>query len=123
MNESQSVRRHELKTPLAILQGQLERALHQAEPGSEMQQTVSNLLDEVRRLTEITRKLLLLSLADAGRMSLNWVEVNMSDLLAEIAEDMELLAPDLEVQMAISPSLYIKGDRDLLVQVLQKSGG
>lgn len=114
---------HELKTPLAILQGQLERALHQAEPGSEMQQTVSNLLDEVRRLTEITRKLLLLSLADAGRMSLNWVEVNMSALLAEIAEDMELLAPDLKVEMAISPSLYIKGDRDLLVQVLQNLVG
>ncbi|TAG95920.1 MAG: HAMP domain-containing protein [Oscillatoriales cyanobacterium] len=114
---------HELKTPLAILQGQLERALHQAEPGSEMQQTISNLLDEVRRLSEITRKLLLLSLADAGRMSLNWVEVNMSALLAEIAEDMELLAPDLEVQMTISPNLSIKGDRDLLVQVLQNLVG
>lgn len=110
---------HELKTPLAILQGQLERALHQAEEGSEMQQTVSKLLDEVGRLSEITRKLLLLSLADAGRMSLNWVEVNMSALLAEIAEDMELLAPDLAVEMAIAPNLYIKGDRDLLVQVLQ----
>jgi two-component system, OmpR family, heavy metal sensor histidine kinase CusS len=77
----------------------------------------------VRRLSEITRKLLLLSLADAGRMSLNWVEVNMSALLAEIAEDMELLAPDLEVQMAISPNLCIKGDRDLLVQVLQNLVG
>ena len=114
---------HELKTPLAILQGQLERALHQAEEGSQMQQTLSNLLDEVRRLTEITRKLLLLSLADAGRMSLNLVEVNMSALLAEIAEDMELLAPDLEVQMTIAPNLYIKGDRDLLVQVLQNLVG
>jgi len=118
---------HELKTPLAILQGQLERALHQAEPGSEMQQTVSNLLDEVRRLTEITRKLLLLSLADAGRMSYMFsksgVEVNLSALLAEIAEDMELLAPHLKVEMAISPSLYIKGDRDLLVQVLQNLVG
>lgn len=114
---------HELKTPLAILQGQLERALHQAPEESEMQQTFSKLLDEVRRLSEITRKLLLLSLADAGRMSLNWVEVNLSALLAEIAEDMELLAPDLEVQMAIAPNLYIKGDRDLLVQVLQNLVG
>jgi len=88
---------HELKTPLAILQGQLERALHQVESGSEVQQTLSNLLDEVRRLTEITRKLLLLSLADAGRMGLHLVEVNMSALLSEIAEDMELLAPHLDV--------------------------
>ncbi|MGL5060080.1 MAG: sensor histidine kinase [Microcoleus sp.] len=75
------------------------------------------------RLTEITRKLLLLSLADAGRMSLNWVEVNLSVMLAEIAEDLELLAPDLKVQMAIEPNLYLKGDRDLLVQVLQNLVG
>ncbi|MEG4575887.1 ATP-binding protein [Microcoleus sp. N3A4] len=114
---------HELKTPLAILQGQLERALHQVESGSEVQQTLSNLLDEVRRLSEITRKLLLLSLADAGRMNLNSVEVNMSALLSEIAEDMELLAPHLDVQMTIAPNLYIKGDRDLLVQVLQNLVG
>ena len=114
---------HELKTPLAILQGQLERALHQVESGSEVQQTLSNLLDEVRRLNEITRKLLLLSLADAGRMGLHLVEVNMSALLSEIAEDMELLAPHLDVQMAIAPNLYIKGDRDLLVQVLQNLVG
>src|SRR6478672_5406518 len=114
---------HELKTPLAILQGELERALHQVESGSEVQQTLSNLLDEVRRLSEITRKLLLLSLADAGRMGLNLVEVNMSALLSEIAEDMELLAPHLDVQMAIAPNLYIKGDRDLLVQVVQNLVG
>ncbi|MEG4520062.1 MULTISPECIES: ATP-binding protein [unclassified Microcoleus] len=114
---------HELKTPLAILQGQLERALHQVESGSEVQQTLSNLLDEVRRLSEITRKLLLLSHADAGRMGLHWVTVNMSALLSEIAEDMELLAPQLDVQMAIAPNLYIKGDRDLLVQVLQNLVG
>ncbi|MEG4505435.1 ATP-binding protein [Microcoleus sp. F6_B4] len=114
---------HELKTPLAILQGQLERALHQVESGSEVQQTLSKLLDEVRRLSEITRKLLLLSHADAGRMGLHLVEVNMSALLSEIAEDMELLAPHLDVQMAIAPNLYIKGDRDLLVQVLQNLVG
>jgi len=114
---------HELKTPLAILQGEIERALHQVESGSEVQQTLSNLLDEVRRLSEITRKLLLLSHADAGRMGLHLVEVNMSALLSEIAEDMELLAPHLDVQMAIAPNLYIKGDRDLLVQVLQNLVG
>jgi two-component system, OmpR family, heavy metal sensor histidine kinase CusS len=114
---------HELKTPLAILQGQIERALHQAEDSSQMQQTLSNLLDEVQRLSEITRKLLLLSLADAGHMSLNWIQVNISALLTEIAEDMELLAPHLEVEMTIAPNLYIKGDRDLLVQVLQNLVG
>lgn len=110
---------HELKTPLAILQGELERTLQQAEPGSQMQQNLSSLLDEVRRLSGIVRKLLLLSLADAGRMSLHRVEVNLSEILAQMEEDVELLAPHLEVKTEIAPLLRVQGDHDLLTQVLQ----
>ncbi len=110
---------HELKTPLAILQGQIERALQQADLGSETQQTLSNLLDEVRRLSGIVRKLLLLSLADAGQMSLYSVEVNLSEILVIINEDMELLAPHLTIESDIAPELWVRGDRDLLTQILQ----
>ncbi|MBW4512345.1 MAG: HAMP domain-containing protein [Scytonematopsis contorta HA4267-MV1] len=110
---------HELKTPLTILQGELERTLQQADPGSEVQQRLSNLLDEVRRLSAIMRKLLLLSLADAGQMSLYLVDVDMSELLIGIAEDIELLAPDITVQTDIVKGLRLLGDRDLLIQVLQ----
>ncbi|MFN6561835.1 MAG: ATP-binding protein [Nostoc sp. ChiSLP01] len=110
---------HELKTPLTILQGELERTLQQVEPGSEVQQRLSNLLDEVRRLSGIMRKLLLLSLADAGQMSLYLVEVDMSQLLLEMVEDVELLAPHLSLQSDIPDGLKVQGDRDLLIQVLQ----
>nr|WP_321162491.1 ATP-binding protein [Nostoc sp. KVJ3] len=110
---------HELKTPLTILQGELERTLQQVDPGSEVQQRLSNLLDEVRRLSGIMRKLLLLSLADAGKMSLYLVKVDMSELLMEMLEDMEMLAPHLIVQTDFTDGLWIKGDRDLLIQVLQ----
>lgn len=110
---------HELKTPLTILQGELERTLQQVEPGSDVQQRLSNLLDEVRRLSGIMRKLLLLSLADAGQMSLYLVDVDLSQLLSQMVEDVELLAPDLSVQTDIIDELRVQGDRDLLIQVLQ----
>ncbi|GAA6622939.1 sensor histidine kinase [Scytonema sp. NUACC26] len=110
---------HELKTPLTILQGELERTLQQVDPGSEVQQRLSNMLDEVHRLSGIMRKLLLLSLADAGQMSLYLVEVDMSELLIEMVEDVELLAPHLSVQTDVADGLCLKGDRDLLIQVLQ----
>ena len=110
---------HELKTPLAILQGELEQALQQADPGSEAQQQLSELLDEVRRLSGIVRKLLLLSLADAGQMSFQKQQVNLSEMLVEMLEDMELLAPDLTVKTEITPNLQVWGDRDLVMQILQ----
>ncbi len=110
---------HELKTPLTILQGELERTLQQVTPGSEVQQRLSYLLDEVHRLSGIVRKLLLLSLADAGQMSLYLVEVDMSELLFQMLEDVEMQAPDLSIQTDITKGLKVKGDRDLLMQVLQ----
>jgi two-component system, OmpR family, heavy metal sensor histidine kinase CusS len=110
---------HELKTPLAILRGELELVMHQAEPGSALQQSLSNLMDEVSRLSNIVRKLLLLSLADAGQMSLRRDKVDLVEVLEVLIEDVELLAPDLPVTVELDSDLKVKGDRDLLTQVLQ----
>ncbi len=118
---------HELKTPLSILQGDLERTLQAAPAGSELQQRLSGLLDEVRHLSAIVRKLLLLSLADAGQMRVHTVAVDLAELLTELAEDIELLAPDLTVRMQIDlpqamlpeRHLIVSADRALLLQVLQ----
>lgn len=110
---------HELKTPLAILQGELERALQKADLGSDTQQTFRYLLDEVSRLSGIVRKLLLLSLADAGRMNLQAVSIDLSVLLTEMLEDIDLLAPTLTVNTDIDRGLQVQGDRDLLTQIFQ----
>lgn len=93
--------------------------MQQVELGSDLQQNLSNLLDEVNRLNGIIKKLLLLSLADAGQMRLHKVKVNVSEILAVIVEDVELLAPDLNIQTNFPPELWVLGDRDLLSQVLQ----
>ena len=110
---------HELKTPLAILQGELELVMGQAEPGSTLQQSLGTLLDEVSRLSTIVRKLLLLSLADAGQISLRQATVDLEEILEILAEDIELLAPDLPMKVVLDEELTVRGDCDLLTQILQ----
>ncbi|MGB3300180.1 MAG: ATP-binding protein [Phormidesmis sp.] len=110
---------HELKTPLAILRGELELVMHQAKPGSDLQQSLSKLMDEVSRLSTIVRKLLLLSLADAGQMSLRRSKIDLAEILTVLVEDIGLLAPDLPVTIKLDKNLRVKGDYDLLTQVLQ----
>jgi signal transduction histidine kinase len=109
---------HELKTPLAIVQGQLERAIHQAPDGSPMQTVLSSILDEVRRLSVISRKLLLLSQADAGHLAVLREPVDLSRVLEELLEDTRMLAPHLQVDADILPGLLIQADVSLLRQVL-----
>ncbi|MEO0768375.1 MAG: ATP-binding protein, partial [Cyanobacteria bacterium J06649_4] len=62
---------------------------------------------------------LLLSLADAGKMSLRQNRVDIGEVLALLAEDIELLDPTLPVKVDMDADLIVKGDRDLLTQVLQ----
>lgn len=109
---------HELKTPLAILQGQIERAIQNADDGSVAQAELSSILDEVRRLSSISRKLLLLSQADAGRLRLHLEPFNLSKALLDLIEDTAMLAPHLLVSAEIEPDLMVSADSALLPQVL-----
>ncbi len=109
---------HELRTPLAILQGQLERAIHEAEDGSTMQAELTGILDEVRRLSTISSKLLLLSQADAGSLKIHAEPFNLSRALTDLVEDTAMLAPHLLVTGDIQPGLTIHADSSLLPQVL-----
>ena len=108
---------HELKTPLAILQGQLERAIHTAEDGSTLQGELSSILDEVRRLSTISRKLLLLSRADAGNLNIHAEPFLLSETLTDLVEDTMMLAPHLLVTGEIHPGLMVQADATLLPQV------
>lgn len=110
---------HELKTPLTILQGHLEQALQEAPDDSAEQRTYGELLAEVQRLRSIIRKLLLLAQADAGQMRGGLETVDLSERARELLEDTRELAPHLDVQAEIAPGVQVRGDPDLLTQVLQ----
>ncbi len=110
---------HELKTPLARLQMELEAALQNAPAGSAQQEVFSSLLDEVTRLKAIVQKLLLLSLADAGRLQLQKQPVNLTRLLEGVIEDCRLQTPHLTVEQSLAPNVEVPADPELLEQALQ----
>jgi signal transduction histidine kinase len=107
---------HELKTPLAIMQGELENALQSAAPGSPEQQLFTNLLEETQRLKTITRSLLLLAQADAGQLKLTLESMDLSAELEAMIEDARVLAADshLQFEVALQPQVRVEADRALL---------
>lgn len=110
---------HELKTPLTILQGQLNQLLQEAPDGSPLQQRLSLLLEEVQRLTVIIRRLLLLSLADAGRIKVHLAPVRLDSFLETVLEDVEVLAPELALKATLAPDVVVHADAALLRQAVQ----
>ncbi len=110
---------HELKTPLAILQGEIETALQHASDNSAEQKMLGGLLEEIQRLKSIVQKLLLLSQADTGELRLDQAEFSLSDCVENHVEDLSILAEGLKVESNITSGLKIKGDVTLMQQVIQ----
>ena len=109
---------HELKTPLTILQGQLEQALQTA-PSLDEQRHYAELLEEVQRLKVIVRKLLLLAQADSGQLKLSLERTDLGQEIEAQYDDARLLAPGLTMTKSIAPDTYAMADPDLIRQALQ----
>jgi signal transduction histidine kinase len=110
---------HELQTPLTILQGELDNAIQSSEDGSDEQQRYSMLLDELRNLKAVVQKLLLLAHADEGRLNVQHQPVDLSELATNAAEDIELMAPHLDIELDIAPDIVVSGDPALLNQTIR----
>ncbi len=110
---------HELLTPLTVLQGELDNAIQNARAGSEEQQRYSTLLEEVRGLKAVVRKLLLLARADVGQLPLSLESVNVSRLVESAVEDVEIMAPHLAVRADIAENVSVTADPDLIGQVIR----
>lgn len=108
---------HELKTPLTVLRGRIEQARRKA-THDDLRADLSELLDEVGRLSDITRKLLLLAHADAGRLDLHLEPVDLSALLHDLTSDVAMLLDDHVLRFDIEPQLNVRCDLVLLRQLL-----
>jgi two-component system sensor histidine kinase BaeS len=74
---------HELRTPLHIIQGNLEGILDDVyEPTAEH---IEATLDETRLLARLVEDLRTLSLAEAGQLPLVWESVDVAELLADVS--------------------------------------
>jgi heavy metal sensor kinase len=107
---------HELRTPLTILQGRLEQAIRQSEHRA-IQADLTDMQDEIGRLASITRKLLLLSQVDAGKLPLNRSSVDLTAELDTLVADAQMLATGDRVTSTIDQGLVVEADEHLLRQL------
>jgi heavy metal sensor kinase len=111
---------HELKTPLTIMRGEMENALHDGNMGPAQRELFASQLDEVQRLTKIVEGLTLLAKADAGQLVLEEEMVHLSELVRDSFADAQILAQarDIRVNLTACEDVTIRGDRHRLRQLL-----
>jgi len=111
---------HELRAPLAIMRAELEVSLGRQRTASDYRQSQRRLLREVRHLTDIADRLLLLARADAGTLQPEREPVDITDLVTEAVERWRPTAKRRRVALTADAALVgtVPADPALLRQVL-----
>lgn len=110
---------HELRTPLHIIQGNLEGVIDGVyEPTAEH---INNTLDETKLLARLVNDLQTLSLAEAGQLPLHPTRFLLADLIHDLTTSFSSQAASQSIDLIISiadPNQEITADYDRLNQVL-----
>ncbi len=103
---------HELRTPLSILQGENEIALRSDSLPEEIHSVIISNLEELGRLTRIVNDMLTLSEVQAGARVLEKKPLDVGHLIADLAEQLQLLAVERNLRIDIEdmPKAVIHAD-------------
>jgi heavy metal sensor kinase len=104
---------HELRTPITGIRGQLEVALFTAKTTEQYREAMFNALQDIDRLSQIVRALLLLSQAESGQLVLQKSRMDLCEIVRDLVEQFQIPAEEAGVHLAadLPSSCYADVDR------------
>lgn len=112
---------HELKTPISAIKGYAEGLTHGvADTPEKFGKYVGVIVSECDRMDMIVRHLLDLSRLEDASIRLKISDVDLKDLIDELAKLYEpyILENGFQLEMAVTGSIIVKGDREMLEKAL-----
>ena len=108
---------HELKTPIAVAQLNLETLQKRRLDEEKQQKLISNTLQEANRLNTLCNNILLAAQLDGGDYRAARQEINFSDLVEGSIENFSVRFPQRKIEGKIDEGIYLHGE-ELLLQML-----
>jgi len=103
---------HELKTPLAVLRADVERAMSPSTRPRERAVVLEEALQQVTRMAELVNSLLTLARADEGRFEIVQDVIAVEELAREVVETARLLGEEsgVQIEAELIESAEVRGD-------------
>jgi signal transduction histidine kinase len=104
---------HELRTPITGIRGQLEVALFTAQTTDQYREAMFNALQDIDRLSQIVRALLLLSQAESGQLVLQRSRLNLGEVAEDLVDQFQIPAEAAGVRLTadLPAECFVEGDR------------
>ena len=120
INDFNSHVSHEMKTPLAIIKGELEVALSADNTKQEDKRVMKDALHEVNRLIKIIKDLLLVAKYEYKLEIFKMERMDLTEFLKEICQHSKVLAEEKNINLELliqNEPLWIEGDAIHLLRV------
>ncbi|WP_160670473.1 HAMP domain-containing sensor histidine kinase [Clostridium sp. C8-1-8] len=112
---------HELRSPITSIKGFIAGILDGIIPLEKEKYYLGVVYEEIQRLTRLINDLLDLSAMEAGKLKLNVSEININEIIRHctISLEQKIKEKRLKVDVVLEgQNLYVAGDRDRLIQVV-----
>lgn len=111
---------HDLKTPLTRLRNQAEAALRDTASEETRERALETVIGESDRLIQTFNALLMIARAEAGAPSGALSEIDVSSIVADVAELYGPAAEDdgIEIVPDVAPGITLKANRELIGQAM-----
>jgi len=111
---------HDLRTPLTRLRQRLEHARRRATSPAQLREVIEAAIVQVDSILETFGALLRIAQIEAGGRAAARASIDLSGMLTSVVEDFAPAAADRGqlITAAITPGLQLRGDRELLTQMM-----
>ncbi|MBQ8638271.1 MAG: HAMP domain-containing histidine kinase [Lachnospiraceae bacterium] len=108
---------HELRTPIAVIQGYVNMLDRWGKDDPEiLQEAIEAMKNESDHMKHLVEQLLFLARGDSGRQSVKPERFSMTDMMKEIWEEYRMIDPTHRYLLQAEPDLYYTGDPDMIKQ-------
>jgi len=109
-----------LRTPLTILQLELEGIAQNYRGEAALGDQIGSALEETQRMSRIVESLLAISRLDAGEVKMEKIHIDLGELAASTVNEMALLADEKSIRLRThgTVGVQVEGDRTRLQQVI-----
>ena len=110
---------HELRTPIAVIQGYANLINRWGKSDPEiLQESIDSILTETDHMSALIRQLLFLAKTDQNRLGLQKKQISLNESAGELVREMGLLHEGREITFTEADEVEIFADEDLIKQLL-----
>jgi heavy metal sensor kinase len=112
---------HELRTPVSLIRTQAEIALRRNRSEEEYRAALTEIMDEAKHVSALIEDLMLLARADTDSHTLRFNQLDMTELVRQVARQGHTLAEVRQLQWSLQVPdgpLWLRGDREALRRLL-----